>query len=79
MTLCNHLSLELISDKWRQAQQQERDTYALVVAAIMAGELAGVSEADMVRVTGLARMTVRKYRRKAVADSGTVSLGSVGS
>ena len=66
MTLCNHSSLELICDRWGQAQQQERDTYALVVAAIMAGELAGVSEADMVRVTGLARMTVRKYRRRAV-------------
>lgn len=66
MTSCNHSSLELISDKWRQAQQQERDTYALVVAAIMAGETAGVSEADMVRASGLARMTVRKYRRRAV-------------
>ena len=53
-------------ERWRAAQQQERDTYALVVAAIMDGETAGVSEADMVRASGLARMTVRKYRRRAV-------------
>ena len=66
MTYCNHSSLELICDRWRTAQEQERATYADVVAEIMAGELAGLSEADMVRASGLARMTVRKYRRRAV-------------
>ena len=66
MTYCNHSSLELICDRWRAAQQQERAAYVAVVDEIMAGERAGVSEADMVRASGLARMTVRKYRRRAV-------------
>ena len=52
-------------ERWRAAQQQELATYAAVVDEIMAGERAGVSEADMVRASGLARMTVRKYRRRA--------------
>jgi len=79
MTYCNHSSLELISDQWRQARQQERATYAMLVGEIIAAQTAGVSEADMVRATGLARMTVRKYRRRAVADSGAGFVGSVGS
>jgi len=79
MTCCNHSNLELISNQWRTAQQQERATYAALVAEIIAAETAGVSEVDIVRVTGLARMTVRKYRRRAMVNSGTVSLGSVGS
>lgn len=66
-------------ERWRAAQQQERETYALVVAAIMAGETAGVSEADMVRASGLARMTVRKYRRRAVPVPRALAGEDVGS
>lgn len=49
-----------------QAHAAERAAYADLVEAIKAGEEAGISEAEMVRQTGLARMTVRKWRREAV-------------
>jgi hypothetical protein len=59
-------SLASTSENWRAAREQERVAYLELVDQIMAGERAGIGEAEMVRVTGLARMTVRKYRRRAL-------------
>ena len=79
MTFCNHSNLATTSDTWKAAQQQERKTYAALISEIIAAELAGVSEVDMVKVTGLARMTVRKYRRKAFEPSGGSLMPEAGS
>ena len=54
------------SYRYWQAHTAERAAYAALVEAIKAGQEAGIPEAEMVRQTGLARMTVRKWRREAV-------------
>ena len=59
-------SLADMSYRYWEAHRAERAAYTALIEAIKAGEEAGVPEAEMVRQTGLARLTVRKWRREAV-------------
>ena len=54
------------ADEWFEAKVVERLAYQRLTGSIGQAERAGVPEADIVRATGLARMTVRKYRRRPV-------------
>ncbi len=72
-------SLADTSCRYWEAHTAERAAYAALVEAIKAGGQAGIPEAEMVRVTGLTRMTVRKWRREAVEPRGGVFPGGVGS
>jgi len=58
-------TLWLISDTYWQTKKIERNAYKELTAAITAAERLGVPEVSMIETTGLARMTVRKYRKLA--------------
>lgn len=72
-------NLSAASSRWQEVHHRERAAYADLVEAIKEAERSGVPEAEMVRVTQLARMTVRKWRRKAVEPRGEVFPPVVGS
>lgn len=52
-------SLEDVARAWQRARRAERDAMAVLTGALIADD---AIEADVVRRTGLARMTVRKAR-----------------
>ena len=65
MTLCP-ASLISSANDWYESKVIERMSYERLTSAIEQAERMGVPEVEIIRGSGLSRMTVRKYRRRAV-------------
>ena len=65
MTSCP-TSLISVANDWYESKVIERMSYERLTSAIEEAERQGVPEVEIIRGSGLSRMTVRKYRRRAV-------------
>lgn len=68
MTSCP-ASLISVANDWYESKVIERMSYERLTSAIEQAERMGVPEVEIIRGSGLSRMTVRKYRRRAVPRS----------
>lgn len=64
--------LDELASKWRAAREKERDLWVALKAAIAQAAREGVPEVQLVRRTGISRVTVRKAMGKDTSSSSAV-------